>query len=72
MRLGYMAIGNHGDTIHLGDTKHPRKTLLEKLGATNADKIFVDDKDGKPKHIGYVVQGQWFQIYEVHEWKKGD
>ena len=72
MKLGYMAVSNHGNTIHLGDTKHPRKTLLEKLGYKSASKMFVDDKDGKPKHIGYVIGGEWFQIYEVHEWIGGD
>ena len=72
MKLGLMAIGNDGSTIHLGDTKFPRKELLEKTGYSKADKMFVDDKDGNAKHIGYVIGGVWYQIYEIHEWIKGD
>lgn len=73
-KLGYMARDQHGHTIHLPGATHPRKALLRELGATAAHKIYaekmyVDTKSGKTKHIGYIVRGQWFTLYEVHEWR---
>ena len=47
---------------------HPRKELLERLGATHAEKMYTDTADGESKHIGYIVGGEWFTIFEVHEW----
>lgn len=70
MRLGYMAVGNDGRTIHLTGEDRPRKQLLEKLGATHAENIYVDlTTENRTKHIGYIVQSTWFTIYEVHDWE---
>ena len=70
MKLGYMACGNYGTVFH--GLKHPRKDLLEKMGASSCQKMFVDSNEGA-KHIGYIVRGEWFTVYEIHEWngKKG-
>ena len=69
-KLGYMAIDErYGETIHL-KTMNPRKELLEKVGATVARKMYADEKDGSIHHIGYVIKGHWFRVYEVHEWGK--
>ncbi len=69
MKLGYMAIGNYGTTHRLTESgKHPRGQLLEKCYRKHAAKMYVDDKDGNAKHIGYIVGGEWFTIYEIHEW----
>jgi len=69
MKIGYLAIGHYGTTLHLNDpSKPPRKQLLDKLGASHAQKMYVDDKDGNAKHVGYVVDREWFNIYEVHDW----
>jgi hypothetical protein len=70
MKIGYMAIGHYGTTLHLNNPgKSPRKQLLDKLGATHAKKMYIDTKDGTPKHIGYIVNREWFNIYEVHRWE---
>lgn len=69
MQLGFIATDQYGETIHLPDCKYPRKALLAKLGRQHAAKMFVDTKDGKAKHIGYVVGSLWFTLYEVHEWQ---
>ena len=72
MKLGYMARSNRGSTYHLVDPdKHPRSQLLDKLGARSAQKIYCDTKEGKTQHIGYIIRGEWFTIYEVHEWVGG-
>ena len=63
------AVDQYGERICLGITKNPRKALLDKLGATHADRIFVATKYGKTKHIGYSVRGRWFQLYNVTEWE---
>ena len=70
MKLGYMAIGHFGTTIHMNNPdKPPRKQLLDKLGATHATKMYVDSSDGKTHHVGYIVNNEWFTIYEVHGWE---
>ena len=64
-----IAIDQYGQTYHnLGN--HPRKTLLEQLGYSNASKMYVDDKDGNAKHIGYVIGGLWLRIYQLTDWNK--
>ena len=69
MKLGYIALGSYGSTLRLTDPeKHPRKQLLSKLGRNKATRIYRDDKYGNPKHIGYEVAGEWFDIFEIHEW----
>ena len=63
-----MGIDQHGTTYHsLG--KHPRKTLLVRLDATKADKIYVDDEDGS-KHVGYIIHGLWITLYNVEPWEE--
>ena len=42
---------------YLLQTKHPRKELLEIFSATNATKIYQDDKSGQSYHAGYLIQG---------------
>lgn len=64
-----MAIDQYGRTVHdLGP--HPRKGLLAKLGAKHATKVYVDKRDGRSVHIGYVVQGRWFTIYWVERMER--
>jgi len=67
---GYMAIDQYGQTEHLGLTQHPRKALLDKVGGSSARKIYVDTKAGKTKHVGYIIGGRWFNLYEVKRWEK--
>lgn len=62
-----MAIDQYGTTYH--GLQHPRKDLLEKLGATHADKMY-QDKDGITVHIGYVISGLWLTLYEVTRFEK--
>jgi hypothetical protein len=62
----YMATGHLG-TVHHG-LKHPRKDLLERCGRKSAQRIFRDGKNGEPIPVGYVVAGEWFEIFEVSPW----
>jgi hypothetical protein len=66
----YMGVDQYGQTYHLGHCKHPRKALLEKLGVSSASKMYIDDKEGNSKHIGYIASGLWITLYEVVEWSK--
>lgn len=66
MKLGYLGIDQYGDRYKMD--KHPRKELMDYLGASNARKMYVDTKDGAAKHVGYVIRGHWINVYEVHEW----
>lgn len=70
MKLGYLATNRStGEKLSLYGTNHPRKQLLEKLGRKHADKIYCDSKDGQTRHVGYIVAGAWWNIWEVHEWQ---
>lgn len=61
----HMAVDQYGETLHdLGE--HPRKGLLEKLGQTHAEKMYVDSiSTGEARHCGYIVGGHWWTVYEV-------
>jgi hypothetical protein len=65
-KIAYIGIDQYGQRYDI--KKHPRKELLEQLGSTHADKMYVDTIDGDIKHIGYIITGQWITIYELHEW----
>ena len=65
----FLAIDQYNQK-HLLKTKHPRKELLEIFGATSAQKIFCDDKNGESFHVGYRVKGIWFTLYNVSEFRK--
>ena len=68
--LGHMAIDQYGQTYHIG--KHPpRKWVLDYFGRRHAERMFVDRRDGTPRHAGYVIAGDWLNIYRVSEWKGG-
>lgn len=60
----HMAIDQHGTTLH-GLGPHPRKGLLERLDRKHADRIYVDKRDGRSVHVGWIVAGQWWTVYRV-------
>lgn len=65
MEAGYMAIDQYGQTLYLGVTKHPRRELLNRLGARHCVKQYTERKDGTSYHSGYIVGRQWFTLYKV-------
>ncbi|MBE3114881.1 MAG: hypothetical protein IMZ59_05100 [Actinobacteria bacterium] len=68
-KLGLMGIDQYGQHYKL-KTDHPRKELQEILGRKHTDKMYVDTKTGDTKHIGYIINGLWITLYEIHEWSK--
>ena len=62
-----MARDQHGDYEHGLDAKHPRADLLKRLGSKLAQRMFID-REGKPRHIGYIINGRWFTFYRVTTW----
>lgn len=64
MSKNYMGIDQWGNTYHnLGE--HPRKMLIERIGAQHVNKMYIERKDGSNPHIGYVVGQHWVTLYEV-------
>lgn len=60
----HMAIDQYGNTYHaLG--RHPRKTLMERLGRKRAEPMYRDKKDGRTVRVGWVIGGRWLSVYEV-------
>jgi hypothetical protein len=68
--LGYIGLDQYGNRYKMDC--YPRKELLAQLGSSHASKMFVDTKDGKSKHVGYIIGGHWISVYEVHEWVGGN
>jgi len=69
--IGYMAIDQYGQTYHLSETKYPRKQLLDMFHRKSAYKMYVDTKEGKTKHIGWIIAGRWLSVYRVFNLKEG-
>lgn len=67
-QLGYIAVNQYGETLRLTKPDYPKKQLLDKLSASNAKKMYIDGPKGA-KHVGYVISGLWWTIYEVHAWE---
>jgi len=64
-----MALDQYGHTYHdLGNA--PRKALLEKLGSSHAEKMYMDNDQGETKHVGYIIGGLWLTLYKVTPWEK--
>lgn len=62
--LTHMAQDQWGNTYHnLG--AHPRKALLERIGAKRADKMYCDTLEGKTNHVGWIIRGHWLTVYRV-------
>ena len=68
--LGYMATDQHGNTYHMYNEKSPRKWLLHHFGRKNAQKMYVDGKDGKAIHTGYIIAGHWLSVFQVFGFKE--
>lgn len=64
----YMAIDQYGQMFH--KLRYPRKELMERIGIKHASKMYVDDKNGKAVHIGYVIGRYWLMVYEVKRFEK--
>ena len=62
-----IALGHFGTRISLKG-EHPRKELMEALGAKHVDKIYLDTAEGGIKHVGYIVAKEWFTLYNITEW----
>ena len=63
MTKKYMARDQYGNTVH--GLTYPRKELLERFGRKHADKIYQDKTDDTTVHVGYIVAGHWYTVYEV-------
>ncbi len=69
-QLGYLGIDQWGNHFKL--EKHPRKELMEQLGYSSCSKMYVDTKDERVKHVGYVIGNHWINVYRVFEWKDAE
>lgn len=70
MKLGHIAIGHFSNqTLHLPGDKHPKGKLMKKLGVKSMRSIYTDKKDGGVNRVGYISSGEWWNIYEIHNWE---
>lgn len=61
----YMAVGSYGNVLH--NLQYPRRDILRRMYRRHAEKIYRDTPTGRV-HVGYIVAGEWFTVYEVTEW----
>lgn len=40
------------------------KELRQEVGGGRVSKMYIDGKDGKTYHVGYVIGGHWLNAYE--------
>lgn len=64
LNVTHIAINQYGEKHYLS-TPHPRKELLQITGRSTAQKMYIDDKGGRPIHAGYVIGGEWWTLYAV-------
>ena len=50
--------------------KYPRAALLRRLHRKRAAKMYIDKREGPPKHVGYVIAGHWITLYQVEPWER--
>ena len=58
--IGYIGVDQYGQMYKI--RRHPRKELLDCLGAAHADKMY---RDPHAQHIGYVIRGLWIAVYQT-------
>ena len=63
----FLAIDQYGN--HVMIKEHPRKELLEHHGIKYASKTYIDANKGHTYHVGYAIQGSWYDIYTIEPWK---
>lgn len=68
MTKQYIAIDQYGQTYH--ELNHPRKDLLARLGCSQADKMYQDNKKGESFHVGYIIADLWLTVYEITPMQK--
>lgn len=56
-------IDQYGQHFYAGSLKE----LREKAGGGRLSKMYVDKKDGRPVHVGYVVGPRWFSAFRPVE-----
>ena len=65
MKLGYIAIDQWGNTYKMPGERFPRRFLLRHFDRKHADRMYVDDLDGKAVHVGWIIAGRWLSTYRV-------
>ena len=62
----YLGINQYVDKIMIY-SKYPRKYLIQYFGNTYIQKMYEDDENGRPTHIGYIINKEWFKLYKLEE-----
>lgn len=70
--MNYIAIDQYGHIYRLPPMEKdcPRKALCEFFGTESAKKMYVDGKDEKPYHIGYIIGNRWLTLYQLVPFRK--
>ena len=59
MKSYHIFIDQHGDLVRARTVKE----LREKVGGGRVGKMYVDKKDGRTVHCGYIVGRRWFSRF---------
>jgi hypothetical protein len=64
----FIGIDQNGDKIMIY-SNYPRKYLIDYFGTTYIKKMYQDDKNGRRMHVGYIIDGYWYKLYKVEEFR---
>jgi len=60
----WIAFGHDGQRL-VYKSRGPRAGLLRALGRKHADPIYRDRADGRPRSVGWVVAGVWWDVFQL-------
>jgi len=65
----YIAVDQYGNHHYVD---FPRKEITHLHGVTPqaAYKMYRDNPDGSPRHVGYVVSGHWYEVMKLSPFKE--
>lgn len=63
MKKQRIFLDQYGTTIYARTIKE----LREKSYGGRVSKMYIDTKEGKTKHIGYVIGKHWYNEYQLVE-----
>lgn len=58
-------ISQYGEKFYANTVKELRSQI--NMGGSRVSKMYVDTKDGRTKHVGYVIGDRWLDMFIPYE-----
>lgn len=66
LNFKYIAEDQYGQVVWIRE--HPRKELMAHCSRLHAKKMYIGDGE----HIGYIIAGSWFSVFQLAPLHAGD